>query len=87
MHLWVNRSATSLEQNQGDASIVVEGMEIMKFNSQNVIGFVPGTSETLKDEFVVYSAHYDHVGIGKADASGDSIYNGSRDNAISISLN
>ena len=36
----------------------------------------------LKDEFIVYSAHYDHVGIGQANAEGDSIYNGSRDNAV-----
>lgn len=81
-HLWVNRSTSMMEKNQGDVSIMIRGMEVVKFNSQNVVGYVPGTSETLKEEFVVYSAHYDHVGIGKADASGDSIYNGARDNAV-----
>ena len=50
--------------------------------SQNVIGVVEGTDETLKDEYIIYSAHYDHVGIGTPDETGDTIYNGARDNAI-----
>ena len=36
----------------------------------------------LKNEYIIYSAHYDHVGIGEADESGDDIYNGARDNAV-----
>ncbi|HUH29330.1 M28 family peptidase [Gelidibacter sp.] len=50
--------------------------------SQNVIGMVEGTDAQLKNEFIIYSAHYDHVGIGEPDATGDSIYNGARDNAV-----
>lgn len=50
--------------------------------SQNVIGIVEGTDPKLKDEYIIYSAHYDHVGIGTPDITGDSIYNGARDNAI-----
>ncbi|MEP5941124.1 M28 family peptidase, partial [Maribacter dokdonensis] len=50
--------------------------------TQNVIGVLEGTDPKLKEEFIMYSAHYDHVGIGKPDAVGDSIYNGARDNAI-----
>lgn len=50
--------------------------------SQNVIGIVEGTDPKLKDEYIIYSAHYDHVGIGTPDKTGDSIYNGARDNAI-----
>jgi hypothetical protein len=45
----------------------------------NVIGVLPGKSK--KDEYVIFSAHYDHLGIGKPDASGDSIYNGANDDA------
>jgi Zn-dependent M28 family amino/carboxypeptidase len=45
---------------------------------------VEGTDPILKKEFIVCSAHYDHVGVGKPDASGDSIYNGARDNAIGV---
>ena len=50
--------------------------------SQNVIGIVEGTDAKLKNEYIIYSAHYDHVGIGEPDATGDSIYNGARDNAV-----
>lgn len=45
----------------------------------NVIGVLPGKSK--KDEYVIFSAHYDHLGIGKPDAKGDSIYNGANDDA------
>ena len=45
----------------------------------NVVGVIPGKSK--KDEYVIFSAHYDHLGIGKPDASGDSIYNGANDDA------
>jgi Zn-dependent M28 family amino/carboxypeptidase len=45
----------------------------------NVVGVLPGKSK--KDEFVVFSGHYDHLGIGKPDAKGDSIYNGANDDA------
>lgn len=50
--------------------------------SQNVIGVVEGTDPILKDEYIIYSAHYDHVGIGAPDETGDTIYNGARDNAV-----
>lgn len=52
------------------------------FVSYNVVGMVPGNDPKLKDEFIIYSAHYDHVGIGTPDATGDTIYNGARDNAV-----
>ena len=50
--------------------------------SQNVIGVVEGTDPVLKNEYIIYSAHYDHVGIGAPDETGDTIYNGARDNAV-----
>ncbi|PHS68008.1 MAG: aminopeptidase [Flavobacterium sp.] len=50
--------------------------------SQNVIGIIEGSDPKLKNEYIIYSAHYDHVGIGTPDKTGDSIYNGARDNAI-----
>ncbi len=50
--------------------------------SQNVIGIVKGTDPKLKNEYIIYSAHYDHVGIGTPDKTGDTIYNGARDNAV-----
>lgn len=53
--------------------------------SQNVVGMLQGTDPVLKNQYIIYSAHYDHLGIGKPDATGDSIYNGARDNALGVS--
>jgi Zn-dependent M28 family amino/carboxypeptidase len=50
----------------------------------NVLGLIPGSDPALKDEVVVFSAHHDHLGIGKPDASGDTIYNGAVDNASGV---
>lgn len=47
--------------------------------SNNVIGKITGTK--YPDEVIVYTAHWDHLGIGKPNQSGDSIYNGALDNA------
>ncbi len=44
----------------------------------NIVGFVAGSSS---DHLIVITAHYDHIGIGRPDAAGDSIYNGADDNA------
>jgi hypothetical protein len=46
---------------------------------KNVVATLPGKS--LKNEYVVFSGHYDHLGIGKPNAAGDSIYNGANDDA------
>ena len=51
--------------------------------SYNVIGLIPGADKMLKNEYVVHSAHLDHVGIGRA-VDGDSIYNGAHDNASGV---
>lgn len=47
--------------------------------SHNVAGILPGSRHP--DETVIYSAHWDHLGIGAPDATGDTIYNGALDNA------
>ena len=47
----------------------------------NVVGILPGSDPELRDEYVVFSAHMDHMGVGEPDASGDSIYNGADDDA------
>ncbi len=51
--------------------------------SPNVIAIKRGSDPKLKDEFIVYSAHYDHLGIGKP-VKGDSLYNGAWDNATGV---
>jgi hypothetical protein len=51
--------------------------------SQNVVALLPGADPALKDEYVVFSAHLDHLGVGKP-INGDAIYNGAMDNASGI---
>lgn len=58
---------------------------VRTIGTANVIGFLPGSHETRKDEVVVVTSHYDHLGIGPA-VQGDSIYNGAYDNASGVSL-
>ncbi|WP_460679890.1 M28 family metallopeptidase [Mucilaginibacter koreensis] len=50
--------------------------------SHNVVAMLKGS--THPNEYIVYSAHWDHLGIGKPDAKGDSIYNGAVDNASGV---
>ena len=52
--------------------------EITEQKLANLVGILPGKSK--KDEYVIFSAHYDHIGVGKA-VDGDSIYNGANDDA------
>ena len=53
--------------------------ELTEQKLKNVVGIIPGTSK--KDELVVFSGHYDHLGIGKPNKDMDSIYNGANDDA------
>ncbi len=53
--------------------------------SPNIIGILRGSDPELADEYVVFTAHLDHVGIG-APVNGDTIYNGMYDNAMGTSL-
>ena len=50
-----------------------------EFYSPNVIGFLPGSSDILKDEYLIIGAHYDHEGIGK-----EGIFRGADDNASGV---
>ena len=52
-------------------------------DSQNVVAKLDGSDPALKDEYVVYTAHWDHLGIGP-EQNGDRIYNGAKDNAIGV---
>ncbi|GAA4335590.1 M20/M25/M40 family metallo-hydrolase [Flaviaesturariibacter amylovorans] len=51
--------------------------------SYNVVGLIPGDDRRLRSEYVVHSAHLDHLGVGKP-VNGDSIYNGAHDNASGV---
>ena len=58
--------------------------ELKRLESPNVVGTVEGSDAKLKNEYVVFSAHWDHLGIGEPDARGDRIYNGAYDNASGV---
>jgi Zn-dependent M28 family amino/carboxypeptidase len=56
---------------------------VQRMQSDNVVGLVRGSDPARRDEYVAFSAHYDHLGIGPA-VNGDSIYNGALDNASGV---
>ncbi|HSB28138.1 MAG TPA: M28 family peptidase [Pyrinomonadaceae bacterium] len=58
--------------------------EVKRVAAPNVIGVLEGSDPKLKSEYVVYSAHWDHLGVGGADKNGDTIYNGALDNASGV---
>jgi Zn-dependent M28 family amino/carboxypeptidase len=56
---------------------------VQHLSSNNVVGVVRGIDPKVRDEYVAYSAHWDHFGIGPV-VNGDSIYNGAVDNASGV---
>ena len=56
-----------------------------EITSENVVAIARGTDQRLKSEYVVMSAHLDHLGRGRA-INGDDIYNGALDNAVSVAM-
>ncbi len=58
----------------------VKGRNNVTISERNVVGILDGTDPVLKNEWIILSAHFDHIGIGKP-VNGDSIYNGADDNA------
>ncbi len=59
--------------------------KVRNFESNNVVAILPGSDRKLKDEAVIFTAHYDHLGI-RADMPGDNIYNGAADNATGCGI-
>ncbi len=87
------------EQNPGILSLVkgqehptahlkIEAGDSQELFANNIIGVIEGTDKTLKSEYILLSAHYDHVGMGKQGGGAftpqDSIFNGARDNGIGV---
>jgi Zn-dependent M28 family amino/carboxypeptidase len=62
------------------AKLTIESA-IRRIDSKNVVAKLEGSDPRLKDEYVIYTAHWDHFGISLPDAKGDKIYNGALDNA------
>jgi Zn-dependent M28 family amino/carboxypeptidase len=61
---------------------VTANANVGTITSHNVVGIVPGSK--YPNETVIYTAHWDHLGIGKPDATGDRIYNGAIDNGTGL---
>jgi len=61
------------------ATVVIESRSL---TSDNVVGILPGVDPVLTNEYVVASAHLDHLGVGAI--GGDAIYNGAMDNASGV---
>jgi Peptidase family M28 len=59
--------------------------ELKDVNSPNVVAKLEGSDPVLKNEYLVYSAHLDHLGIGEP-VNGDTIYNGALDNASGCAI-
>ncbi|HLL74430.1 MAG TPA: M28 family peptidase [Pyrinomonadaceae bacterium] len=55
--------------------------ELQRVNSNNVAAILDGRDAQLRDEYVIYTAHWDHFGVGEPNKEGDRIYNGALDNA------
>jgi len=64
---------------KGETFSAAYDVDTKVITSRNVVGRLPG--KTRPDETVIYSAHWDHLGVGQPDAKGDRIYNGAVDNA------
>jgi Zn-dependent M28 family amino/carboxypeptidase len=60
-------------------------VEVTNIESANLVAKLPGSDPALKDEYVVLSAHLDHIGIGEP-INGDRIYNGAMDNGSGSAL-
>ena len=58
---------------------------VRPFDSNNVVAVLPGSNSQLKDQAVLFSAHYDHLGIVPG-MPGDNIYNGAQDNATGVGI-
>lgn len=86
-HLWMKNSdhavITALkETRKSTGSLTVAGTKINYTFGKNVVAVIDGTDPKLKNEYLIISAHYDHLGVKRKPNETDSIYNGARDNAI-----
>ncbi|TDB68779.1 M20/M25/M40 family metallo-hydrolase [Arundinibacter roseus] len=90
-HAWVNGSEAALTKLLRAATslqIKTDGRLVQPINGFNVAAYIQGSDAKLKDEYVLLTAHYDHVGVGKQGGqpytAEDSIFNGARDNAFGV---
>ncbi|MEX2048393.1 MAG: M20/M25/M40 family metallo-hydrolase [Gemmatimonadota bacterium] len=75
------RGAVRVDRVAGVTLTLTQRMREESVTAPNVVAILDGSDPALRGEYVVFSAHMDHVGIGAPDAAGDSIYNGADDDA------
>lgn len=68
-----------------EAHFSADALIVEEATAPNVVAILRGSDPELADTYVVFSAHMDHVGVGTANAAGDSIYNGADDDASGTS--
>ena len=88
-HAWINNTNNQFGRLKEAGQTVIfqtSGRTKTVAPSMNVAGVIEGTDPKLKDEYIILSAHFDHIGVGKQGGSAyqptDSIFNGARDNAF-----
>jgi len=77
----VLRSAANAVVLEGVTVTAAAPISISQVTPPNVVAMRRGSDPDLANEYIVFSAHFDHVGVGVPDANGDSIYNGADDDA------
>ena len=83
----LRKSAQSRDFDPIDTGIKVDltiNSEFKKNPSPNVAGIIEGRDPKLRKEYVIFSGHWDHLGVGEADSHGDRIFNGAYDNASGV---
>jgi hypothetical protein len=92
-YVWVKEQSPSIVLQVKDKKDVSAHLTIVAGDSKNlvannIIGVIEGTDPELKKEYILLSAHYDHVGMGKQGGAAytpqDSIFNGARDNGMGV---
>lgn len=87
-YLWVNDPENihieAFQSGNPTLDIKISGKGGGSITSQNVVGVIEGTDPGLKDEYLLLTAHYDHIGMQQGANLQDSIYNGARDNGIGL---
>ena len=85
-HLWINAAKGGLfaKEKLKIVGLRTANRQETKIMSCNVAGILEGTDPVLKNEYIVLSAHFDHIGVNRTNKT-DSISNGARDNAFGVS--
>ena len=82
----LRKQAESRDFHPVNTGIIIDASmqnSVQHLSSNNIVGLVRGIDPKVRDEYVAYSAHWDHLGIGPV-VNGDSIYNGAADNASGV---